>query len=277
MYLKTNDINFSGRYVIQGKCEEVNKAIKTIRLNKGGLVEFLPISGINCKYVVVATDNDSITLKSKRSEENFLQNVKRMTKEGKSFLSSLFKYIFGTDSDALILKGDNLTRFTYNLPYNNYDNGTTKYKKTQELFVDGTCKKYSSTGRLYFIRKPDGSEISIPSLKEQKSYQSESIQTLNKTEPSNISKTISAQISPDENFTPYKNGIMRLIDENGKTRAFSFPDGTRKNFDKDENLTEIIFPDGRKELFNEKGRMYLTIMPDGTKEYNRRQIAGIFA
>jgi len=279
MITKTNDINFKGRYVLLGCCEDVNKAIKTIRLNKGDAVDFLAASGINNKYVIVATNDDSLLLKSKKGEEGFLQTVRQMTKEGKTFLSSLFKYIFGTDENALILQGEHLKRFTYNLPYNNYDTGATKYKKSQEVFVDGTCKKYSSIGRLYSIRKPDGTEISIPLSKNKKTAEAIETQTQtiattpNQATISKIPELSSLRIKPNENFTPYKDGIMRLADENGKTRAFTFPNGVRKNFDNDENLTDIIYPDGRIELFNEKGRMYLTLYPDGRKEYARRTLS----
>ena len=57
MNVITSDLNFSGKYVLRGKSEQVDRAINTIKNVKGDKVDFFTINGKNNKLTIVATNN----------------------------------------------------------------------------------------------------------------------------------------------------------------------------------------------------------------------------
>ena len=162
MNLNTNDINFSGRYVLKGRAEAANKAANVIKAVKGDKVDFFPITCGDNKIVVVATDKDVVTLQENKNDPNLYFEIKKMCSEKNKFLSKLFKRLFGTDKDALIIQGDNLARFGLYSNAIDYNTGASKSKyRSAENFVDGTCKKYTLRGRLCELTTPDGAVVQI--------------------------------------------------------------------------------------------------------------------
>ena len=162
MNINSSDINFSGRYVLKGKTTPTNKAANTIKSVKGKNVEFFPITCGDNRIVVVATDKDAKTLQEKRNDPNLYWDIKKMCADKDKFLSNLFKHIFGTDSNALIIQGDNLARFGLYSNVVNFDNGASASKyRSAEYFVDGTIKKYTLRGRLCELTTPDGTIVQI--------------------------------------------------------------------------------------------------------------------
>jgi len=157
MNLKTNGTNFCGRYALVGKAEQANMAAYTIKTAKKDDVEFYPVTCKDRKIVIVATDEDAVILRSKKTENNLNSNIRELCKNKKNFISNLFKLIFGTDSDALLLQDDDLARFIMPRSVINYSNGTSSSRyKSAETFVDGTIKRYSLRGRLCELVRPDG-------------------------------------------------------------------------------------------------------------------------
>ncbi len=156
MNLITNGTNFCGRYVLIGKSEQINKAATEIKAVKKDDVEFYPITCKDKKMAIVATNEDAFVLRDKK-QENLNSAIREFCKDKKTFLSNVIKYIFGTDSDTLIVENDGLARFLMPSKSTNFDNGTTNSKyKSAETFVDGTIKSYSLRGNLCQIKKADG-------------------------------------------------------------------------------------------------------------------------
>lgn len=162
MNINSSDINFSGRYALKGKTTPTNRAANTIKSVKGKDVEFFPITCGDNRIVVVATDKDVKTLQEKRNDPNLYWDIKKMCADKDKFLSNLFKHLFGTDSNALIIQGDNLARFGLYSNVVNFDNGSSASKyRSAEYFVDGTIKKYTLRGRLCELTTPDGTIVQI--------------------------------------------------------------------------------------------------------------------
>lgn len=162
MSISSNDINFSGRYVLKGKATPANKAANVIKAVKGDKVDFFPITCGENKIVVVATDKDVASLQAKKTDPNLYSDIKKMCAQKDNFLSKLFIRFFGTDKDALIIQGDNLARFGLYSNTIDYSTGASKSKyRSAENFVDGTCKKYTLRGRLCELTTPDGTTVQI--------------------------------------------------------------------------------------------------------------------
>lgn len=162
MNINTSDLNFKGRYLLKGKNEQVNRAMNTIKQVKGDDVEFLPIACGNNKLAIVATQDDVQLLKEAKKYPGLPVSVKKICSDKESFLPKLFNFLFKTDANALIIEGDNLSRFA--LPTNtiDYNNGATISKyKSAEHYIDGTIKKYTLRGRLCEIIRPDKTKEEI--------------------------------------------------------------------------------------------------------------------
>lgn len=285
MNIKPNNTNFTGRYILKGKIDHVNKAAVEIKANKKDKVEFYPITSGENRIVVVATNKDAITLKKKK-EEDLNAEIKKIIKDKKNFLSNLCNLIFGTNEDTLIIENDELNRFIRTVKSTNFNNGSSNSNfKSAKKFVDGTIKRYTIKGRLHQIELPDGTiekidadgtrtiispdgiVLTIGSKKEIPITQQEQKQTKEikiETTELEVQKEI---INTDGTIsTPYRDGIWKVSDPNGNLLSFIFPDGTRKNYDIDGNITEKIFPNGKKELFSKEGKLLVIINPDGSYE-----------
>ena len=162
MNTSVNNINFSGRYLLKGKTDAVNRAANTIKTVKGDDVDFFHITCADNRLVIVATNEDVEPLQEKKKNPNLYSDIKNICADKKRILSNLFKYFFNTDSGALIVEGHHLAKFGLYSPDLNYDNGTYNSKyKSAEYYVDGSCRKYTLKGRLCELTTPEGKVIQI--------------------------------------------------------------------------------------------------------------------
>ena len=294
MRLNTNNTSFSGRYLLQGTPQEVNTAIKTIKSEKGDDVEFLPLTFKKRKAAIVATNQDAVILREKKKDEKFLSSLCKFSSDRLNFFSELFRYIFGTDSNALVLSDSELNRFRFRLTCIDYDNGGLKDKNAiTEIYVDGSEKRYSHKGNLMgakeddIVYEPISLKNPVPPLEATKEalrrdIERRKIQENYVVENKNINEIdinkdkIKPLFDPVEfafrdraYIADYKQGVKVAQDVEGNILGFVFDDGRVKKFDKSGNLQQIIYPNGSVEYFHQDGRRYLTVHDNGEKEYRR--------
>lgn len=300
MNINTGNLSFQGRYLLNGKHEQVNRAVGTISQMKGNNVEFLSIACGDNKIVIVATDDDVALLKSAKKEADLFENIKKLYKEKEGFLSKLFVMIFGSDEDALVVKEDNLRRFA--LPSNmiNYNNGSFKNKcNVTEHYIDGTRKKYTNRGTLceltnpddtkeeYLNKKPQSKKPSDtqPQKREVITTQPPTCKESTKTTPAQITTSLSTPKVKPENCYPEDKPIKKISDNKSKPyyhyRGNSneplfiyYPDGRFESRTGTPNYSDgtISFPykDGITEVLDKDGKIVSYIFPDGRqKNYNK--------
>jgi len=283
MNIKANDINFCGRYLLRGKIDDVNRAMITINSVKGNNADFLPITCGENKICVVATDDDALMLKNKKTQKDFSKEVKEAYRSGKNALLNLFQYLFTTTSDALIIQGENLKKFALPTHMINFDDGSHKSKyKSEERFVDGTIKRYTLKGRLCEMTFPDGRReefnldgsrkiihanhaIEIIPAKEVRKKQeeikkqpittkSEAIRPITKATPSDMQKAEPMVVkfieTPREEIIPTCNDVL---DNKGRISKRFLDNDIIANYYYKDNSNEVLFvyySDGRFESEN---------------------------
>lgn len=290
--MNMNNLSFCGRYVLQGSRERINLVATNIKKVKGNDVEFLPMIRKNANFAIVATDEDAITLRNKKKNPQINSDVSQIAKRN-HFLSNVFKYLFGTDKNALIVDGDHLAKFSLISYMNDYNDGSIKGRKTIEKFVDGTYKKYTgansrlaeystSSGDIVSIeangtktiKKRNGEVEVIPPQKATK-ISSNNISNLEYSPQVIIGEviipTVASEIKTHQTFAPMltKKTIEKAKEQVETIGTFKEPSEKIK-----EPIEKIKFPsgvelpfrDGIMQVLDEDGNLQKLIFPDGTKK-----------
>ena len=155
----SNNISFKGKYAIYGDKESTSNAVNHILVNKKNNVDFFPITTGNNRLIIVATDEDAITLKSKKQEADFISNIKNalISKNLIKRTENLFNYIFGSSKKVPILIDSELSKI--GTRFHTFDFSTGFFSDrtlSTVLYADGTYQKYSSAGNLVEEKFEDG-------------------------------------------------------------------------------------------------------------------------
>lgn len=290
MNMNANNLNFCGRYVLQGSRERINLVATNIKKVKGNDVEFLPMIRKNANFAIVATDEDAITLRNKKKNPQITSDVSQIAKRN-YFLSNIFKYLFGTDKNALIVDGDHLAKFSLISYMNDYNDGSIKGRKTIEKFVDGTYKKYTgansrlteySTSRgdivsieangTKTIKKRNGEVEVIPAQKATK-ISSKSISNQEYSPQIIIGEviipTVASEIKTHQTFAPMvtKNATKK-IEEPIKKIEEPIQEIIEEPIKKSKlpSGVELPFRDGIMQVLDEDGNIQKLIFSDGTEK-----------
>lgn len=293
MNINANNLNFCGRYVLKGNRDRINIVATGIKQVKGKKVEFLPLICKNANYAIVATDEDALTLRQKKTQPQLYEQISQFKNNKYIFLSEVFKYLFGSDKNALLLEGDHLAKFCLVSYLNDYNDGSIKGRKSLEKFVDGTYKKYTGpNSRLTEYLTPQGDVVSIDidgtkTIKKingeieieepQKASKPYLQKTVSKDETPQkiVSETIVPKVTSSNRYyntfatTPKKETMQpKQIQQNKVLIGVEIPfrDGIMQVLDENGNIQKLIFPDGTKKIFAPNGGIAEKILPDGTRE-----------
>lgn len=155
------NLSFKGKYAVYGDKEKASRAVSNIIANKKDSVEIFPISTGNNRLVLIATDEDALTLKNKKKEVDFIDNIKKSltTKNIVKRVSNLFKYIFGSVENAPIIT-DAIDKIGIRFYPFDYSSGEfINNPMSTVAYADGSYKKYGKSENIIEEGLPDGTVI----------------------------------------------------------------------------------------------------------------------
>ena len=255
MNININTPSFSGKYIVNGKINDVNKVEELCRKDK---LDINSLSTLRLNYgqdkcfAIFATNDDSVTLtNAKRDRENpiTLDRSKNIKENLIGILKKVFKKDIATmpvvkaeevldvppkrnqyrhfdvEEGHFFSKETNLlngTREEYTFIYTE-ENGKGLKSRTEK---DGTKTEfYPSCGKVKSIKKPDGSKKEYYDDGKVKSITTSEGKRTNYSQDGRITTTLD------------KDGTMTTYWKNGEIKSIKLPNGVYLHFDKKGILT----------------------------------------
>ena len=216
-----NNINFTGKFILYGQRETVDKAKNKMKSKSERFSSFGINAGEN-KILLVATGKDRTLLDNAAQNSEFKNAIMKILKgDKKNLFEKLASFAFATTKNVPFLSENALNEYLRHrkcfedIDYNSGANPLIENKRHAIHYVDGSTRVFSARGN----------EIK---------------QTLKDV-------TIIQENASGQKTYVYPNGIVEYYNYNNRLLSRKYPNGSEEFFDKiNGRIKTKILPDGKK-------------------------------